>query len=123
MTVSGLELVEVGCHVYALDLNSDTDADAVDVRGGIVVAIETAVDQDTGEVMRRFVTATPWRGRVRWDALRADEVAEVSPANTAFIRSLIRALAKVVAGSKRTLATDEAKAITAQAVLMEVLAQ
>lgn len=116
------ELVEVGCSVFALDLNEDTDADVRHIRGGVVIAIETAVDADTGEVQRRFITATPWQGRIRWDSLLASELGQVAPPNTSVIRSLIRSMATVVARSKRTVTTDEARCITAQAALMEVLA-
>lgn len=118
------DLIDVGCTVWALDLNVDVDLD-VDhrqVQGGIVVAIETAADPDTGELQRRFVTATPWQGRVRWDSLLASQVAQIAPPNTAAIRSLIRACAGVVAKSKRVMATDEARCIAAQYRLMETLA-
>lgn len=115
------DLVELGCYVGALDLNSGTDADANQVQGGIVFAIESHADPDTGEVQRRFITATPWRGQVRFDVLLASEVKQVELPNSAMIRSLIRQAAKVVGQSKRAMGTDVARCITLQQTLMEIL--
>lgn len=118
---SMLDLVEVGCTIYALDLNEQTDAEARQVKGGVVLAIETALDVDTGEVQRRFITATPWRRAVRFDSLAADQVAQVELPNAAAIRSLIRSMARVVADSKRLFTTDEARCVDGQGLLMRAL--
>jgi hypothetical protein len=110
------DLVELGCYVGALDLNSDTDADGDSVRGGIVFAIESHADPETGEVQRRFITATPWRREVRFNSLLASEVKQIE-----LIRSLIRQAGKVVAQSKRAMGSDVARCITLQQTLMEIL--
>jgi hypothetical protein len=115
------DLVELGCCVYALDLNTQTDADANQVQGGIVFAIESHVDPDTGEVERRFITATPWRGQVRFDVVLADEVKQIELPNSAMIRSLIRQAGKVVAQSKRAMGTDVARCVSLQQTLMGIL--
>jgi hypothetical protein len=111
------DLVEVGMSVLALDLNDDTDADLADVRGGVVVAIETAVDPDTGELQCRFVTAKQWRRQIRWSALRADEVRQVVPFDSAAVRRLIRAMARTVAEGKGVILTDDRRLVDAMAVL------
>lgn len=115
-----VELIEIGCSIYALHADQ-TDADMRLVKGGVVVAVETAADRDTGEIERRFVTATPWRGQVRFDALVAGEVAQAEPPNVASLRALIRTAARVVADSKRTFTTDESRCIALQHNLMEVM--
>lgn len=114
-----LALVEIGCSVFALDLN-ETDVRSQDVKGGTVIAIETDVDPETGETQRRFVTATPWRGDVRFDVVLASECRQVAPPNASFIRSLVRALAKAVASSKR-FGTHQVRCMGAATRLMEVL--
>lgn len=113
-------LVEVGCYVWVLDLDR-TDADANAVKGGVVYAIETDVDTETGEVQRRFMCATQWRGAIRFDVVLADEVRTVDRAQANIIRNLIRAAAGVVAKSKRIFATDEARCIALQHELLKVL--
>lgn len=121
MNALDTDLVELGCYVSSLDLNTDTDADADQVRGGIVISIESHSDPETGEVQRRFITATPWRRDVRFDVVLADEVKQIELPNAAMIRSLIRQAGKVVAQSKRAMGTDVARCITLQQTLMGIL--
>lgn len=121
MTVrADAQLVEIGMKVWALDLERN-DLDARDIKGGVVIAIETNVDTDTGEIERRFICAEPWRGAVRFDAINASDVATVEPMNVAGVRNLIRAAARVVASSKRIFTTDEARCVDLQRNLMEAL--
>lgn len=117
MSTLAPDLVEIGMTVLALNLETDTDADLADVRGGVVVAIETAVDDETGEVMRRFVTAKQWRREIRWSALRADQLRDVLPYDSSAVRRLVRAMAKKVADSKGVLVSDDLKLIDAMHVL------
>ncbi|MCU1488320.1 MAG: hypothetical protein JWN67_5066 [Actinomycetia bacterium] len=121
LSLADLALVDIGATVYALDLNEDTDADTSQVKGGIVISIETGTDAESGETMRRFVTATPWHGQVRFDSLLAIEVRQVEVPNAGHIRSLIRAMAKVVATSKRSFTSNETKCIGAMGRLVEAL--
>lgn len=115
------DLVELGMSVWALSADA-TDADMRQVKGGTVVAIETDVDAETGELQRRFVTATAWRGAIRFDVLTADEVAQLSPMNVAVVRGLIRVAAAAVAKPKRsTISSDEARCIDLQYRLKEIL--
>lgn len=116
-----VEQVAVGMNVRALDVNEDTDADVRQVRGGIVVRVETDVDQDTGEVTRRFVCAKQWSPKeIRWASLRADEVREVMPFSSADARRLVRAMATVVASRKGLLDTRDHELIDAMAALRQV---
>lgn len=114
-----VELVEPGMQVLALDLNDDTDAEMIDVRGGVVVAIGSDPDPETGEVQRRFIVAK--RGRhqqVRWASLRADEVRQVLPYDSSAVRKLVCAMAGIVAEHKGRPFTDEhRKLIDAMAAL------
>lgn len=114
-----VELIEVGCSVWAHEIEK-TDAETRQIRGGTVIQISTHVDAETGEVSRKFHTATPWRGGVRFDELAAGDVEQVEPPNAAWIRSLMRSAAAVVQKSKRT-SSDVARCIALQAQLMEVL--
>lgn len=116
MTALAADLVEIGMTVVALDLE-DTDADLADVRGGVVIAIETTADPDTGEIQRRFVTAKQWRSEVRWSSLRGDEVRDVLPFDSSAVRRLVRAMAKKVADGKGVLLTDDLQLIDAMRVL------
>lgn len=121
MTVrTDTELVEVGMSIWPVDFDV-TDLEASQVKGGTVVAIETDVDRDTGEVQRRFVCASPWRRTIRFDVITADQVKTVEPMNVAAVRTLIRSAARVVAESKRIFTTDEARCVRLQSELMEVL--
>lgn len=115
------EIVAVGMQVRVLDLNANPDLDATDVRGGVVVAIDTAYDPDTGERQRLFVTAKRLpRGTVRWAALRANEVRQIDPYSSNEIRKLIAAMAGVIAANKGRVLTDEhRKLIDAMAVLAQ----
>ena len=112
-----VELVEVGMTVF--DQPADVDPDQ-HINGGIVTAIETHVDANTGEVMRHFVCAEPYRGSVRFHTFTADQVRQVAPMQPANVRYLIRQLGLMVSRSKQVL-TDQAHAITAMHALMEVL--
>lgn len=120
MTGTETALIEIGMSVWALN-SDDTDADMRSVQGGTVVSIETDTDRDTGEIQRRFVTATPWRGAVRFDFVNAGQVAQVAPMNVAAVRALIRTAAGVVAKAKRVFTTDEARCIALQHELMRIL--
>lgn len=113
-----VDLIEIGCSVYALD-SDQTDADMRNVKGGVVVAIETGANDD-GELQRRFITATSWRRDIRFDTLLAEHVAQADPPNTATIRGLIRTAAGVVAGAKR-VGSAEARCIQLQHDLMVAL--
>lgn len=115
-----VDLIEIGCSVFALDLNTQTDADARDVKGGVVVSIETGTNPTTGEIQRRFITATPWRREIRFDSLLADHVVQAEPPNSASIWTLIRTAAGVVANAKKR-GSDTARCIALQHHLMEVL--
>lgn len=115
-----VELIELGCTVYGLS-SDDTDADMNAVKGGVVVAIATGTNRETGEQQRKFITATPWQRRVRFDELLADHVRQADPPNTASIRSLIRTAAGVVAQAKQ-IGSDTARCIQLQHDLMEALA-
>lgn len=115
-----VEAVQIGMTVLALDLENDTDADLVDVRGGIVVSIDTAPDPETGEVRRYFTTAKHWRREVRWSRLAADEVRDVLPFTSSDVRRLIRVMARQVADRKSVLDTDDCRLIDAMAILKEV---
>lgn len=120
MTTIPVELIELGCTVYGLT-SDQTDADMRDVKGGVVVAIGTGYSRRTGEQMRKFVTATPWRGEIRFDELVADDVRQADPPNTASMRALIRTAAGVVAKANR-VGSSEARCIQLQHDLMEALA-
>lgn len=115
-----VDLIELGCSVFGLS-SDDTDADMTAVKGGVVVAIATGTNPTTGEQQRKFITATPWQRRIRFDELLADHVRQADPPNTASIRALIRTAAGVVAQSKR-VGSDEARCIHLQHDLMEALA-
>lgn len=115
-----VQLVEPGMSVWAMNAD-DTDADMRQARGGTVFSIESHVDTETGEVQRRFVTATAWQRRVRFDVVTADQVAQVAPMNVTAVRGLIRTAAAVVSSSKRALSTDEARCIDLQFRLKEIL--
>lgn len=117
MTTLAPDLVEIGMTVLALNLENDTDADLADVRGGVVVGVDTAIDADTGEVMRHFVTAKQWRRQIRWSSLNANEVRDVLPYDSAEIRRLIRAMARDVAAGKGVLLSDDLQLIDAMHVL------
>jgi hypothetical protein len=121
VTRSDLELVEPGCCVYT----SEPDGDLLDhqIRGGIVVWIETGFDKDSGELWRRFVTASPSGRGIRWEHLDAAQVRQIMGPNSASIRGLIRKMATVVALSKSTFSTDEARCINGQVTLMKALGQ
>lgn len=125
MTAAGttfvpLDLVEIGCSVWAHDPEK-TDADTRDIRGGVVVAIGTGTSRKTGETgLRLFTTATPWRDTVRFAEIVADDVEQAEPPNVAAIRRLIRHAAGVVTKSKRA-GSDVARCVALQAQLMEVL--
>jgi hypothetical protein len=115
-----VEQVEIGCYVWALDLNQ-IDADASQVKGGVVVAIETAPKSDgTGEAQRRFITATQFRGDVVFEALLAENVRQVALPNSAAMWGLIRAAAAAVAKSKKR-GSSTARCIALQHQLLEVL--
>jgi hypothetical protein len=114
-----VDLVELGCTVFALNLDGQTDADAPSVLGGIVVQID-AGPNGAGEVERIFTTATPWRRAIRFDVLHASDVRQTLPPNTAAIRGLLQLAARVVADTKR-IGTDQARCIRLQADLMEIL--
>jgi hypothetical protein len=116
-----LALVDVGCSVWALNLEADTDAEASEIKGGVVFAVETAADPETGELQRRFITATPWRRQIRFDVVLADEVRQVAAPNTSVMKSLLRRAASVVAESGKRMSTDVTRCITLQQKLMEVL--
>lgn len=121
VTLDDLALVDIGTTVYALDLNEDTDVNAAQVKGGTVIAIETGLDEASGEYVRRFVTAKPWGGRtVYFDTLLASDVRQVAMPNGAVIKSLIRCMGLVVAGSKQ-MSSDQVKCVGAMNRLMEVL--
>lgn len=119
MSVTDIDLVEIGMAVWAMNAD-DTDADMRSVKGGTVVSIDTAVNDD-GERVRTFTTATPWQRRVRFDHVESHEVRQVLPMNVAAVRALIRTAAGVVANAKRVFTTDEARCITLQHELMRVL--
>jgi hypothetical protein len=114
------DYVEVGMTVLALDLEGDTDADLQDVRGGVVVAIDTHVDPDSGEISRAFICAKQWRRQIRWSTLTAADVRDVLPFDAAAVRRLIKALARDIADTKGVLLTNERKAIDAIHVLAQV---
>jgi hypothetical protein len=114
------DYVEVGMTVLALDLEGDTDADLQDVRGGVVVAIDTHVDPDSGEINRSFICAKQWRRQIRWSTLTAADVRDVLPFDAAAVRRLIKALARDIADTKGVLLTNERKAIDAIHVLAQV---
>lgn len=114
-----VDLIEIGCQVWTLDLNQQTDADTDQVKGGTVVDIATDIDEETGEIDRRFITATPWQRRIRFDTVNANEVRQAGPPNMASIRNLIRISAGLVADSKR-IGTDQARLIALQQKLLEV---
>lgn len=115
------ELVEVGQQVIALDLmNDETDADLGDVRGGVVVAIESEVDRETGEVQRRFVCCKQYRRRIVWSTLTAKDVRQVLPFDSAAVRKLIRAMAADLGGRKGPMVTDDHRTIDAMQRLARV---
>lgn len=66
-----LREVDVGCTVWH---RLPLDPNFVDRRGGLVAAIDTHVDAETGEVSRLFRVISRWHGRLRFDQLRADEI-------------------------------------------------
>lgn len=113
-----VDLIEIGCSVYALS-SDQTDADMRQVKGGTVVAIETGANDD-GETQRRFITATTWRREIRFDSLLAEHVVQADPPNTAAMWQLIRTAAGVVKDSKKR-GSDTARCIALQHQLMEVL--
>lgn len=119
-TLDELRLVDVGALVFSLNLEDDTDADFDQVQGGTVIEVTTSVTAD-GEVQRRFLTATAWRGRIRFDVIDAENVRQIELPNAAVIRSLIRAMARQVGSSRRQVTTNEATLIKAQSTLMGVL--
>lgn len=122
VSLDDLALIEPGCTVYALDLNDDTDVDTQHVKGGTVYSIESERDSETGEVQRRFMTATPWRGGVRFSTVRADEVRQVEMVNASAVRTVIRLAAKVVATSKgSTFTSFERRCVDVQQLLMKAL--
>lgn len=122
VSLADLALVEPGCTVFALDLNDDTDADAGNVKGGTVYAIETQRDPETGETQRRFHTATPWRGEIRFDTVLAERVRQVELVNAAAARTVIRQAAKVIATSKgATFTSFERRCATVIVELMKAL--
>lgn len=120
-TPDEIRLIEPGCTVWALNLEWDTDADADQVKGGVVFSIESELDEETGEVQRRFITATPWRGRIRFDVVGAGEVRQVMAPNPASMRTLLRKAGEIVGRSGKRMSTDVARCVTLQAKLMEVL--
>lgn len=113
------DLITPGCTIFALDLDADTDADADQVQGGTVVTIATHADTNTGELQRRFTVAKQWRGGVRWSVLRADQIRQVEPYNSANVRRLIRALARQVGQRKTALDTDDLQAIAGMNALTQ----
>lgn len=117
MTTLAPDLVEIGMTVIALNLEQDTDADLADVRGGIVVAIDTDRNPDTGEIQRRFITAKQWRRQIRWSSLNADDVRDVLPYDSSAVRRLVRAMARDVADRKSVMTSDDLQLIEAMAVL------
>jgi hypothetical protein len=119
-TTLDVEQVAIGMTVLALDLEADTHADLADVRGGVVVAIDTTVDPDTGEIQRAFTTAKQWRREIRWAQIRADEIRDVLPYSSSTVRNLVRAMARHIAESKGVLMTDDRRCVTAMATLTEV---
>jgi hypothetical protein len=122
-TAVDVEAVAVGMSVLALDLEGDTDADLADVRGGVVIAVDTHVDPDTGEIQRVFLCAKQWRREVRFSRLTAAEVRDVLPFNSRTVWGLVKAMARVVAEAKGTTPdTSVSRCIDAQARLLEVLA-
>lgn len=102
-----LELVDLGCTVFALHLDEDTDADAVRVRGGQVLYIGTHQDHETGELERLFMTARVDGRRVRFDSIRASEVRQITAPNPAVLKSLLQAMGRVVADTR--MSTDVQK--------------
>jgi hypothetical protein len=118
-TAVDVEQVAVGMTVLALDLEEDTTADLQDVRGGVVVAIDTHLDADTGEITRAFICAKQWRRQIRWSTLTAADVRDVLPFDSSGVRRLIKAMARTVAEAK-SLLSDERRLIEAMNTLKEL---
>jgi hypothetical protein len=116
-----VEAVAVGMTVLALDLEGDTDADLQDVRGGVVIAVDTHRDVDTGEIQRVFLTAKQWRREIRWAAIRADEVRQVLEFNSATVRRLVRAMGAHLGAGKGAFVTVDRQLIQAMHALREVI--
>jgi hypothetical protein len=103
-----LRAVEVGQAVYHR-LPVD-DQPGVVRRGGIVVAIDTDVDGETGEIGRAFITATtPGGTRVKFDRLAAGDVdlARSGPRNTSHVASLSRRIALVYGGHRGPITSED----------------
>lgn len=115
-----LDLIEIGCSVYAHRVDVTDTPDTRSIRGGVVVAIASGVNRTTGEIERKFITATPWRREVLFEEVLASEVAQVEPPSVASMRNLIRQAAGVVAAAKR-VGSSEARCIQLQHDLMEAL--
>lgn len=97
--------VEVGCSLWR---RRDPESDASPV-GGTVVAIDTVLDEATGEIRRRFAVLRRDGRRLRKLWLDADEidVESLQGPNPAAVRDLWRTLCKEVAISKGTPLPEE----------------
>jgi hypothetical protein len=115
-----VEVVEPGMSVLALDLDEDTDADLQDVRGGVVIAVDTHRDVETDEIQRVFLCAKQWRREVRFSALLAGDVRDVLPFDSAAVRRLRRAMNRVAAEAKGPTLDAERRLLDAITVLKEL---
>jgi hypothetical protein len=112
-----LHLAEIGCAVWERQL----EGAQYDPRGGTVVAIDTMLDGDTGELKRVFVCYDTPHGKLRRTVLPEDSVGSVEPPNNAFIRSLIRKAAEHVYRSKGPFDSGVIDAIDLQRRLVAVV--
>lgn len=120
------KLVAIGCALWDFPPEADPDRAARGL-GGIVVAIESDRDDETGEIRRRFITAKQV-GRdsrnqlgIRFDVIAETEVEMVALMNSASVRALMRRMGQVIAESKGIFVTDHHRCIAALGALEAAL--
>ena len=105
--ITALNEVTLGCSVWSAERRHSDDLPV----GGVVVAMEGVVDQETGEVSKLFHTLDPYR---RANAVHRLSEAEVDLGNLegpdySRLNKLVRRMAQDVAEGRGTLLPEHAR--------------
>lgn len=107
--LTALNEVTLGCSVWSAERRHDDDLPV----GGVVVAMESVPDAETGEVCKFFKTMDPYRRKGAVHSVRESEIdlGSIEGLDYSRVNRLIRRMAEDVAKGKGTLLPEHGQLV------------